>query len=227
MSEFLRQAWTIAAKDLRSEIRNKEAMNAAVAFSVVVLLLFSLAFEPAENPDIRALAGGLLWLVYLFAGILILNRSFARESANDCLEALVASPISGAALFTGKVTANTLLLLTLELLSLPVFGMFYDVHWLPHFGLLLLVFFLGTWAFTSVGTIFSAITANHRMRELMLPLLVFPLTVPALMACVKLTMVILTGEPLGDSIIWLKLLIGFDVIFSLLGAVLLESVLVN
>jgi heme exporter protein B len=78
-----------------------------------------------------------------------------------------------------------------------------------------------------VGTIFSAITANHRMRELMLPLLVFPLTVPALMACVKLTMVILTGEPLGDSIIWFKLLIGFDVIFSLLGAVLLESVLVN
>jgi heme exporter protein B len=115
----------------------------------------------------------------------------------------------------------------LELLSLPVFGMFYNVHWLPHFGLLLLVFFLGTWAFTSVGTIFSAITANHRMRELMLPLLVFPLTVPALMACVKLTMVILTGEPLGDSIIWFKLLIGFDVIFSLLGAVLLESVLVN
>jgi heme exporter protein B len=193
VSEFLRQAWTIAAKDLRSEIRNKEAMNAAVAFSVVVLLLFSLAFEPAENPDIRELAGGLLWLVYLFAGILILNRSFARESAN----------------------------------SLPVFGMFYDVHWMPHFGLLLLVFFLGTWAFTSVGTIFSAITANHRMRELMLPLLVFPLTVPALMACVKLTMVILTGEPLGDSIVWFKLLIGFDVIFTLLGAVLLESVLVN
>jgi len=225
--QFFRQAWTIAAKDLRSELRNKEAMNAALSFSVVVLLLFSLAFDPIQNPDTRDMAGGLLWIVYLFAGILLLNRSFAREAANDCMEALVAAPISGAAIFTGKMFANTVLLLALEMISLPVFGMFYDINWATRLPLLLLVFFLGTWAFAAVGTIFSAITANHRLRELMLPLLVFPITVPAMMASVQLTVLILTGEPIADSEIWLKLLLGVDVIFTLLGGVLLELVLVG
>ena len=84
MNDFLRSALTIAAKDLRSELRNKEAMNAAVSFALVVLLLFSLAFEPAGNPDVRDMSGGLLWIVYLFAGILILNRSFARETEGGC-----------------------------------------------------------------------------------------------------------------------------------------------
>ena len=227
MTQFFRQAWTIAAKDLRSELRNKEAMNAALSFSVVVLLLFSLAFDPNENPDVKDLAGGLLWIVYLFAGILLLNRSFARESANDCMEALVAAPISGAAIFAGKVVANSVLLLLLEITSLPVFGVFYNINWTPRLPLLLLVFFLGTWAFAAVGTIFSAITANHRLRELMLPLLVFPIMVPAMMAAVQLTVLILTGEPIGESLIWLKLLLGVDVIFTLLGGVLLELVLVG
>ncbi|MYA80703.1 MAG: heme ABC transporter permease CcmB, partial [Acidobacteriia bacterium] len=90
---------------------------------------------------------------------------------------------------------------------------------------LLLVLVLGSWGFTVIGTLFSAVTANNRLRELMLPLLVFPMTLPALIACVQLTTVILTGDPLGDSVAWLKLLFGFDVIFTLLGAVLLESVL--
>lgn len=225
MNDFLRSALTIAAKDLRSEFRNKEAMNGAVSFSLVVLLLFSLAFEPAGNPDVRDMSGGLLWIVYLFAGILILNRSFARETEGGCLDALIAAPISGSALFLGKVLSNGLLLLIIELLSLPIFGIFYDVDWTRSFGSLFLVFVLGTWGLTVVGTMFSAITASNRMRELMLPLLVFPVTLPVMMACVKLTTLILAGEPLGDSVIWLKLLFGFGLIFSLLGAVLLDVVL--
>lgn len=227
MIHFLRQALVIAAKDLRSEFRNKEVMNAAISFALVVLLLFSFAFDPVSNPDTRDLSGGLLWIVYLFAGILILNRSFAREAAGGCLEALVAAPISGSAIFLGKVIANASMLLVLELLSLPVFGIFYDVNWLPGAGSLFLVLFLGTWGITAVGTIFSAITASNRLRELMLPLLVFPVTLPVLMACVQLTTVILIGEPLGDSVVWLRLLFGFALIFSLLGGVLLEVVLVS
>ena len=225
MNDFLRSALTIAAKDLRSEFRNKEAMNGAVSFSLVVLLLFSLAFEPAGNPDVRDMSGGLLWIVYLFAGILILNRSFARETEGGCLDALIAAPISGSALFLGKVLSNGLLLLIIELLSLPIFGIFYDVDWTRSFGHLFLVFVLENWGLTVVGTMFSAITASNRMRELMLPLLVFPVTLPVMMACVKLTTLILAGEPLGDSVIWLKLLFGFGLIFSLLGAVLLDVVL--
>jgi heme exporter protein B len=104
---------------------------------------------------------------------------------------------------------------------------FYNVHWARSFDALLLIFALGTWALTVVGTIFSAVTVNNRLRELMLPLLVFPIAVPALMACVQLTGVVLTGEPIGDSIVWLKLLIAFNIIFTLLGSVLIEVVLLG
>lgn len=225
MTRFLRQTWTIAAKDLRTELRNKEALSAALSFTLVVILLFSFAFDPVSNVEVRELSGGLLWIAYIFAGILLLNRSFARESANDCLDALVASPLSGGALFLGKAISSCLLLLVLEMASLPLFGVFYSVNWTQNFGTLLLVLVLGSWGFTVIGTLFSAVTANNRLRELMLPLLVFPMTLPALIACVQLTTVILTGDPLGDSVAWLKLLFGFDVIFTLLGAVLLESVL--
>ena len=227
MIEFFGQALTIAGKDLRSELRNKEVMNAALSFTVVVLLLFSFAFERVSDTDVREVSGGLLWIVYLFAGILILNRSFSREVAGDCLDALVAAPVSGGSIFLGKALANSILLLVLECISLPIFGIFYDVDWTSVLGRLLPVFVLGTWGLTVVGTIFSALTANNRLRELMLPLLVFPITLPVLMACVELTSQIFTGQPFGESIIWLKLLFGFGVIFSLLGGVLLDAVLLG
>jgi heme exporter protein B len=226
VTEFIRQVAAIAGKDLLSELRNKEVMNAALSFTVVVLLIFSFAFEYSDV-DARQIAGGLLWIVYLFAGILIINPSIARESANDCIYALVTSPVSSGAIFIGKVVANSVLLLLLELISLPIFSVFYNVHWARSFDSLLLIFALGTWALTAVGTIFSAVTVNNRLRELMLPLLVFPITVPALMACVQLTGVVLTGEPIGDSIVWLKLLIAFNIIFTLLGSVLIEVVLLG
>jgi heme exporter protein B len=227
VNEFLRQAGSIAAKDLRAEFRNKEVLNAAGAFMLVVLLLFSFAFDPISNPDVRGMAGGLLWIVYAFSAVLVLNRSFARETANDCLDALIASPVPASALFLGKCLANGVLLLVLELISLPVFGIFYDVRWMGEFRRLLLVFVLGTWALAAVGTMFSAITANNRLREVMLPLLVFPIALPALMACVELTSLALAGESPPSADVWWRLLIVFDVIFTLLGAVLLESVLLG
>jgi heme exporter protein B len=225
VNRFLKQAWTIAAKDLRTELRNKEAISAALSFTLVVILLFSFAFDPVSNPDIRDLSGGLLWIAYLFSGVLLLNRSFSRESSNDCIEALVASPVSGGALFIGKSVSSFLLLLLLELASLPLFGVFYSMDWTRDFPMLLLVLVLGSWGFTVIGTLFSAVTVNNRLRELMLPLLVFPMTLPVLIACVQLTTVILLGDPMWDSIAWLKLLFGFDIIFTLVGAILLEIVL--
>ena len=116
--QFVRQCFRVAAKDLRSEIRTKEAINASLSFALVILLLFSFAFDPTSD-QVREFSGGLLWLAFAFAGALILNRSFARELANDCLDALIASPVSGAALFFGKSLANLLLLLAVELISLP------------------------------------------------------------------------------------------------------------
>src|SRR3954454_14449262 len=144
-----RQILTIFAKDLRAELRTKEAINASFAFALVILLMFSFAFDPQEETT-REISGGLLWIVFAFAGTLILNRSFARELPNDCLDALISAPIPGAALFLGKVIANFVLLLAVELVSLPVFGIFYNVHWTNQFWPLMLVVALGTWGMTVI-----------------------------------------------------------------------------
>src|SRR5258708_26293457 len=163
---FFRQSLTIAAKDLRSEFRTKETLNATISFSIVILLLFSFAFEPTEE-EARVLSGGLLWLVFAFAGVLILNRGFARALPNDCLDALIASPISGPALFFGKTIANFTLLLAVEFICVPVFGIFYDVPWTLQFWPIVTVTVLASWGLCVVGTAFSAMTVNLRLRELM------------------------------------------------------------
>ena len=166
--------------------------------------------------------------MFAFAGALVLNRSFARELPNDCLDALIAAPISGAALFLGKAVANFLLVLAVELVSLPVFGIFYNVRWTSQFGELMLVLALGTWALTVIGTIFSALTVNIRLREVMLPMLTYPILVPALMGAMQLTTGLVAGKPIGpDTVAWLKMLIGFDVVYTAVSLVLVETVLVG
>jgi len=224
---FFRQAFTIMVKDLRAELRSKEAINASFAFALVILILFSFAFDPDQEMT-RSISGGLLWIVFAFAGTLVLNRSFARELPNDCLDALVAAPISGAALFLGKALANYVLVLAVEAVSLPVFGIFYNVHWTHQLPELLLVLALGTWALTVIGTIFSALTVNIRLREVMLPMLTYPILVPALMSAMKLTMDLISGNAIGpETVPWLKMLIGFDVMYTAVSLVLVETVLVG
>jgi len=224
---FLRQALAVAAKDLRSEIRSKESINASLAFALVILFMFSLAFDPTSD-QVREIAGGLLWLVFAFAGTLILNRSFARELVNDCLDALIASPVSGAQLFLGKAIANFVILLAVEALAIPVFTIFYNVHWTQSIALFSLVILLGTWGLTVIGTLFSAMTVNLRLRELMLPMLVYPMLIPALLGAIQLSSLLVAGEPLGtDNQIWFRLLIAFDVIYTALSLYLVEIVLVG
>jgi heme exporter protein B len=224
---FFRQSLTIAAKDLRSEFRTKETLNATISFSIVILLLFSFAFEPTEE-EARVLSGGLLWLVFAFAGVLILNRGFARDLPNDCLDVLIASPISGPALFFGKTVANFTLLLAVEFICVPVFGIFYDVPWTLQFWPIVTVTVLATWGLCVVGTAFSAMTVNLRLRELMLPMLVYPLMMPSMLAAIKLTGVLVMGQPVsGDLFQWLKLLIGFDVIYTALALALVDIILVG
>ena len=225
MTRTATDAWTVAAKDLRCEMRDRQVLNAAVSFALVVLLMFSFAFDPNTNVEARSLSGGLLWVVYLFAGVLVLNRSFARESANDCLSGLVAAPLSGEALFLGKTLASFALILAVELISLPVFGIFYDISWLPRFGQLLPVLALGSWSFAAVGTTFGAATASNRMRELMLPLLLFPVCLPALVACMSLTWAVFDPQAVAETEPWLRLLVGFDVIYTLLGMLVMEPIL--
>ena len=224
---FLAQAATIAAKDLRSEFRSKESLNASVSFALVILILFSFAIDPTSD-QMREMSGGLLWLVFAFAGALILNRSFARELPNDCLDALIASPVSPAGLLLGKVAANFILLLLVEIICMPAFGILYNLDWTARAGWLALVFILATWGMTVIGAIFSALTVNLRLRELMLPTLVYPLMIPALMAAMRLTTVLIAGDAVTDGEwIWVRLLIGFDIIFTSLALALVDFVLVG
>jgi len=225
--QFLRQVWTIAAKDLRSELRTKEALNASLSFALVILLLFSFAFDPTAELT-REISGGLLWLVFAFAGALLWNRSFARELENDCLDVLVTSPAPAPALFLGKALANWVLLLGVEAVCLPVFGVFYNVDWARQPGWLALVLVLATWGITVIGTMFSALTVNLRLRELMLPMLVYPMLIPCLMAAMQLTTMLVAGQaPAGDQLAWLRMLIGFDIIFTALSLALVETVLIG
>lgn len=224
---YLRQVWTIAAKDLRSELRTKEALNASLSFSLVILLLFSFAFDPTAELT-REISGGLLWLVFAFAGALLLNRSFARELENDCLDVLVTSPVPASALFLGKALANWLLLLGIEIVCLPVFGVFYNVDWVRRPAWLALVLLLATWGVTIIGTMFSALTVNLRLRELMLPMLVYPVLIPCLMAAMQLTTALVAGQaPSGDQLAWLRMLVGFDIIFTALSVTLVETLLIG
>lgn len=225
--EFLRQVLVIAHKDVRAELRTKEAVNASFAFALVVLLLFSFAFDP-ESETMKEIAGGLLWIVYAFAAALILNRSFARELPNDCLDGLVSAPISGAALFLGKALANYALVLAVELVSLPVFGIFYSLDLMPFLPSLLLVLALGAWALTVIGTMFSALTVNIRLREVMLPMMTYPILCPALMGAMRLTAALVEGQALNnDTLTWMKLLIGFDAVYTAAALALVDFILVG
>src|SRR5262252_6740245 len=195
---FVRLVGVVMLKDLRAELRTKEAVNASLSFALVVLVLFSFAFDPDED-TMRLMSGGLLWIVFAFAGALLLNRSFARELPNDCLDALISAPVPGSALLLGKALANFLLVLAVEVIALPLFGIFYNVRWTSQIGELMLVVLLATWAMTITGTMFSALTVNIRLREVMLPILNFPILIPALLAAMRLTSDLVAGQPITEA----------------------------
>jgi heme exporter protein B len=226
MSRGLTTAFAIARKDLRTELRTKESVNASASFALVILVLFSFAFN-LERDEFYAISGGLLWLVYSFAGALIVNRSFSRELPNDCLDVLVASPAPGWAIFFGKAMAAFVLLIIVEAISLPIFGLFYDISWTKCFGPLVLIILLATWGITVVGAAFSAVIVNVRLRELMLPVLLYPILIPLLIAAMGSTTALLSGEPMaGDNMSYLRQLVGFDAIYTALALYMIEFVLV-
>jgi len=192
------QVLTITLKDIRSELRGKEAINASLAFSVVVLLILNFAFDPSSDES-QSFSGGLLWIVFAFAGVLIFNRSFARELPNDCLDALIAAPIPGPALFLGKTIAAFLLVFGVELICLPIFSNFYDVRILHVIFPLVAIIALGTWTMSVVGVFFSLLTINIRLRELMLPVIFYPILIPALLGAIQITTSLITTGQIGPN----------------------------
>ena len=224
--KFFGQAFAVARKDLAIELRTKESLNAAGSFAIVILLLFSFVFDPGSD-ETKEVGGGLLWLVFAFAGALVFNRGFARELPNECLDTLLASPLSAAALVIGKAIANFAMLLAVELLSIVVFGIFYDVNWLPQITSLSAIFALATWGIAILGAVFGALTVNLRLRELMLPVLVYPLMIPLLIGAIELTNTVLNHQPLAGQLQWGRVLVASDIGFTTLAWALADTILVN
>lgn len=225
MKQGLLAALFIARKDLRTEFRTKEALNASLSFALVVLMLFSFAFDLGRD-EFYDISGGLLWLVYVFAGAMIANRSFIREVPNDCLDVLIASPMPAWALFLGKVVASFVLLMIVELIALPVYGLFNNIRWVQAFWQLLGVMILATWGITITGVAFSAVTVNVRLRELMLPVLHYPLLLPLLIGAMQVSTALIKGEAsdIGQE---LRIVIVFDMMFTALSLYLIEFILVG
>jgi heme exporter protein B len=211
-------------KDLRIEWRSREAINSMLFFALLVVVLFSMAFDPTQATS-REIAGGVLCVATLFASVSALNQAWAREIRHQVLDALRMTPSDGAALFLAKVLANFLFVSLVQLILGPIFFIFYNLHPLGDAWLLLAVVPLGTWALVSNGTFFAALSIRSRNRELLLPLILFPIFLPALLAMVQSVKTILTGDNSDPSLMWIKLLLGYDILFTTVSLVLFDTVL--
>lgn len=220
---LLRRTSAILWKDLQLEWRRREIVASMLFFAALLLTVFNFALGPGREHLERA-APGLVWLAILFAAILGLGRSFSQEQEEDALEGLLLTPGSPAAIFLGKVLGNFLFMAVTVAVILLLVGFLYN---LEIWGAALSVFgvgLLGILGLAALGTLFSAMVANARAREVMLPLLLLPLAVPLLLAGVETSKALLLGEGLGRIAGWLKLLVGFDVIFLTAGLLTFEYV---
>ena len=191
-------------------------------FALLVVVIFSFSFDPSAEES-RQMAGAIIWVGFLFASVVALNQSWARELRNQVLDAYRVSAASPVALFIGKAVGNFLFVALVEALVTPLFVAFYNLRSLGPPWQLAIVFLLGTWALVVNGTFFAALSLRTRNRELMLPLLLFPISIPALLSMVQATTGILTAE--FSPMLSLKLLAGYDIVFTTAGLLLFDTVL--
>jgi heme exporter protein B len=214
-------------KDLQLEWRSRDAINGMLFFSLLVVVVFSIAFDPTGNPTTtRQISGGILWIALLFASVTTLNQSWAREVRNSVLDAQRMSPAPASALFLGKALANLAFVTAVELVLAPLFVIFFNIHALGQGWMLLIIMPLGTWALVVNGTFFAALGLRAKNRELLLPLLLFPISVPAILSMVNATTDVLTGDvdPI-QPFFWIKLLAAYDIVFTTVCLLLFETIL--
>src|SRR5277367_7140357 len=209
-------------KDLRLEWRSKDAINSMLFFSLLVVVVFSFSFDPLAEES-RHIAGGLMWVAFLFAAVVALNQTWARELRNQVLDAYRVSPAPANSLFLAKAVGNFIFVSVLEALMTPLFIVFYNLHVLGPAWQLIPVALLGTWALVVNGTFFAAMSLRTRSREIMLPLLLFPISIPAVIAMVAGTTAILTGE--DSAHFYIVLLLTYDVVFTTACLALFEKIL--
>ncbi len=223
--KYLGHVFSHLRKDLRIEWRSRDSINGMLFFALLVVVVFSLAFDPTAAVS-RQISGGILWVALLFATVTALNQSWTREQNHQVLEAQRMSPAPASALFLGKALANMLFVLVVEAILAPVFIVFYNLHVLGNAWLFALILPLGTWALVVNGTFFAVLGLRTRNRELLLPLLLLPVSLPALLEMVQATTGVLTAEldPLQIRT-WITQLAGYDLIFTIICLLLFDTVL--
>lgn len=222
MRAYLRSAAAIYAKDIRLEARTKETVSSVLAFAVIVAFIFGFAFDP--NPTEIAVVGpGIVWVAYVFTGILGMNRTFAIERDKGTLEGLLLAPVGRESIYAGKLASTLTLMFVVELLLFPVFLMLFDLDlfnvWFA------LVTLAATIGFAAVGTLFSAIAAHTRAREVLLPLLFLPIVLPVIIGAVTSTSSVLDGGGWEDVGRWLQFIVAFDAVFLVLSSWAFDFVL--
>jgi heme exporter protein B len=222
LKPYLGKVSIILWKDLISELRTKQMLSSMLVFALLVTVIFSFAIEPA-SVDMMALAPGLLWVAFCFSGVLGLNRSFTLEKARDSLEGLMLTPVDWSGIYVAKMLGNFVFLSIVELIVLPLFWVLSNLTAFPLE--LALIVPLGTLGFVAPGTLFAAMTVNTRAREVMLPMLLLPVSVPVIVAAVKSTAAVMAGGTLADTVNWLQLLVACDVVFIVISILVFEYVI--
>lgn len=217
---FLDKVWAIVRKDLALERQSRETLSSMFVFALIVILVFSFSFD-MRIERASEVAPGVLWVAITFAGMLGLARSFVLERDQGCLDGLLLCPVNRSVLYVGKVIGNVLFISTTETIILPLCFALFNLRFRP---LLIPVVLLGTIGFSAVGTLVSAMTVHARSREVLLPVLLFPIVLPVIIAAVKVTGGILDALPWAEIKNWVQLLVGFDVIFGVISFVVFDYV---
>ncbi len=221
---YLGQLKVLIWKDLTAELRSKEMLNSMLIFALLTTVIFSFAFDP-EADTVQKVFPGIIWVALCFAGILGLNRSFQGEKSNDCLQGLLLCTPDPGVIYLGKLVSNLLFMFILELISLPILFILFDYRMKGSFGWLALVIVLGTWGFIALGTFLAAVAMNTKNSEILLPVILFPLLIPLLIAAVKATGLILSGGSYAAWSNWLTIIGAFDLIFTVVCWYLFDYVL--
>lgn len=222
---LLRNAFLLAKKDLYSELKTKQVLATMIIFAGLVILVFSFAFDPANNTT-KAVIPGIVWVIIVFSGILGLNRSFISEQRNDTMQGLMIAPMDAVSIYLGKLFANFAMILVVEIISIPFLFLLFNFKIAGSIPLFIVVLFIGSFGFISIGTFLAALTANSKSSEMLLPLLLFPITSPILIGVVQATRIMLTNiEKLSSALAWIQLISAYDVIFFVLCFLLIEYVL--
>ena len=224
--KLFRDTYLVLRKDLVLQLRRRDILLTMFFFGTLLLFVFHLAFDLV--PDrVAEMAPGLLWLAFLFTGTLGLAQLFGAERENQCLDALLLSPVDRGALFLAKVCLNFTLMLLVELVIIPLFWILFNLQTWNLVPQVFLISLLGTVGFCVLGTVMSALTLRARARELLLPLVLFPLMIPVILATIQCLGAVLRAGEIGDALPWLRLLIGFDVIFLTFGVLVFDWVIEN